>query len=121
MPHFNITFIKKPVKWFLKKKGQHIVINTELESFVRPIAESDTVNFIDCLMICSLHYLKQLTAVDVLATPIDVLETLKAPFYNRYIEDYLYDRLYYTPKENYQNLNIADDLEFYFKYKQGPP
>ena len=111
----TIKFIKKPSSWFFRKNDNCIIFNTYIIDKVKEIYPKEAIYFFDCLIICSLHYLKEIETLEVIDVEYkDALDTLRAPFYNNYIKQFLALYLAYTPKENYRNLEIADDLESNF-------
>lgn len=109
--NLNIKFVEEERKWFFKRTEGSIIFNTYILDKVKSISKDDAVHFITCLVTCSVHYVSNMQESKMTVGHIDALEALKAPFRSEQVRDFLKNRIGYTQRENYRNLEIADVLE----------
>lgn len=107
----RVNFVESPSFWFFQKEGRLITFNLSFMHQLGHLTRSEAIHFYDCLIVCCLNVIDGVND-DVLYYRFKTaLEVLNKPFKSKKARKFLYNYLAFTPKENWRNLEIADDLE----------
>lgn len=110
----RVGFVDSPTFWFFKKEGRSVTFNLSYMQQLGHLSRSEAIHFYDCLIVCCLDKIDRLNE-DVLYLKFKTaLEVLDRPFKSKKARKFLYNYLAFTSKENWRNLEIADDLELTF-------